>query len=258
MGRVDSRSGGFWVIDGITVEVNGNTRISGACEVGSKVEAIVVAKPNGGYLALSITQIGSPDRTPEPLEFMGTVEARDGSAWIIDGLRVLETGDTVLVNGPGVGDLVEVKAERRADGGIYARRITAIRERIVDFEGELKAKNGDTWQIGSRAVILTAETQIYGDPVIGSRVQVRAVEKADGRLFAQIISVVMPTPTPTATPTATATPEPTATPTATDAPEPTVTETATDAPEPTATATPEMKETTPMAMWMSTLTGGIS
>lgn len=246
-GVVNSISGSMWTIAGVTVEVDGSTRISGNPRVGSTVLAEVVTKAAGGYLALSITELAPPEATPEPIQFKATVESRNGSTWVIGGMQMQETGETVLVNDPGVGDLVYVRAERRSDGIVYALEINALREIIREFEGVIVAMNGSTWQIDDSQVMVTGETNIYGSPAVGAVVEVRARE-IGGRLYALDITVVRPAPT--ATPTATATTAaaaPTAAPTAT--PTPTAIEAATAVATETPTSTVEAAtptaETTP-------------
>lgn len=236
-GYVERIEGGWYTINGVTIETNAFTVFVGNPRVGSKVQAIVEIKPNGSIVGLQITELEPPGGPPERLEFTDVVQAIEGSIWTIGSYRVTVSADTVLENNPTVGDLVEVKAERYANGKILALRIIAIREIIVYFDGIIEAMNGDTWVISGYTVFVTAETTIIGEPAVGAAVQVAARQAADGTLTATIIAVVAPplTPTPTATEAVAAAATPT--PTATWTPE--VEQTST----PTATWTPEVEQT---------------
>jgi len=245
-GYVERIEGSWWTIDGKTVECNGNTRFSGDPGIGALVEAIVEITPEGRYIGLSISRIGQPDPTPAPMEFTDVVKAINGEWWTIGPNTVKVTGETQLENNPGVGDTVEVKAERRAGGEIVALRITALRVDPKAIQGVIESMNGDIWVVNGTPVIIDGRTEVRGTPEIGATVQVLAIPQPNGTLVAQIVQVIA-SPPPTVTPivaeaetaTPTATPEPpTPVPTLTPVETPTATPEATAAPE-TATATPD-------------------
>ncbi len=234
-GYVERIEGGWYTINGVTVETNAFTVFVGNPRVGSKVQAIVEIRPNGSLVGLSITELEPPGGPPERFEFTDIVQAIDGPIWTIGGYRVTVSPETVLENDPAVGDLVEVKAERYANGEIRALRIIAIRENIVYFDGIIEAMSGDTWLISGYTVFVTADTAIIGEPAIGATVQVAARQEPSGALIATIIVVIAPPPTPT--PTATETVAAAATPTFTVTPRVEGTETPTLTPTGTTTAT---------------------
>ncbi len=232
-GYVERIEGGWYTINGVTVETNAFTEFVGNPRVGSKVQAIVEIRPNGSLVGLSIIELEPPGGPPERFEFTDVVQAIEGATWTIGSFRVIVSADTILENNPTVGDLVSVKAERYANGEIRALRIIAIREIIVYFDGIIEAINGDTWQISGYTIQVTAETTIIGEPAVGATVQVSARQLEDGTLIAKIIAVVAPPPTPTPTATWTATSEPTPTSTMT----PRMADNLTATPTPAATAT---------------------
>ncbi|OQA42542.1 MAG: hypothetical protein BWY52_02180 [Chloroflexi bacterium ADurb.Bin325] len=237
IGWVERIEGGWWTIEGKTIECDGNTQFSGDPGVGALVEAVVEITPEGRYIGLSIRRIGQPNPTPSPVELTDVVDAISGEWWTIGGVTVKVTGETVLEDNPGLGDMVSVKAERRAGGEIVALRIRALRAIEVFFQGVIESMAGDTWVISGTPVLIDGATEIRGAPEVGATVQVKALQQPDGSLVARIVAVIEAPPasiTPAAAPTETAAPEP-----ATDTPEP-----ATDTPEP-ATATPEPETATP-------------
>ena len=57
----------------------------------------------------------------------------------------------------------------------------------MEWTGVLQAIAGSTWIVDGRAVQVTAETEIRGDPRIGDRVEVKARRLPDGTLIAKRI-----------------------------------------------------------------------
>lgn len=230
IGWVERIEGGWWTIEGKTIECDGNTQFNGDPGVGALVEAVVEITPEGRYIGLSIRRIGQPNPTPSPVEFTDVVNAISGEWWTIGGVTVKVAGETVLEDNPGLGDMVSVKAERRAGGEIVALRIRALRAIEVFFQGVIESMAGDTWVISGTPVLIDGATEIRGAPEVGATVQVKALQQPDGSLVARIVAVIEAPPasiTPAAAQTETATPEP-----------------ATATPEP-ATATPEAETATP-------------
>ena len=251
IGRLTSISGSIWVVGGTAIEVTSSTTITGSPVLNCMLECVVEQRSDAPPLALSCVVTAPPEATPEPYEFTDTIQGIDGEWWIIGGQRVKVTGDTALVDNPGIGDLVSVKALRQSNGELWATSITAIRYTEVYIDGIIQEYTGNSITVGGHFVVITSETEIIGAPEVGRQAQIQALQMPDGSLVAEKVAVIEPTPTdtpePTATPTVaptdTATVEPTATatvePTATETVDPTATETvepaATEAVEPTAT-----------------------
>lgn len=236
--------GGRWTINDVTVDTDANTSFVGNPGVGSYVEAFLLVRPDGSYLALEIIARGGPTSTPEPYEFVGMVQAKASDHWVIRD-RVVKIGpDTVIEGNPQVGDWVEVKAERRAGGDIWAKLIRKVEPENYQFEGPIESMSGSVWQVGGHTVYLDGQTQVIGTPALGRIAQVDAVRMPDGRLVARTIYIVpdTPTPMPTFTMTPTLEPTPTATPTEVQTPTPTPGEAS---PTPTDTPASEPPTSTP-------------
>lgn len=256
IGRLTSISGSLWTVGGTEIEVNSSTSISGSPVVHSMLDCEVEQRSGARPLALSCVVTAPPEATPEPYEFTETVQGIDGEWWSIGGQRVKVTDDTALVDNPGIGDLVNVKALRQSNGELWATSITRIpgpdEGTEVYIDGIIEEYTGATITVDGWMIAINGETEIIGDPVVGQRAQVQALQKQDGSLVAKIVVVVEDTPTDTPEPTATPTVAPTDTatvePTATATVEPTATETveptATEAVVPIDTATTE-PDTTP-------------
>ncbi len=241
-GWVVSIQGSRWTIGDITVDTDANTSFVGNPGVGSYVEATLLVRPGGSYLALEIVALGGPTATPEPYEFVGVVQAKASDHWVIKEKVVKIALDTVIEGNPQVGDWVEVKAERRAGGDLWARLIRKLEPENYQFEGLIESMSGSVWRVGGHTIQLDGQTQVIGTPAVGRIAQVDALQMPDGTLVARTIYVLpdTPTPSPTFTLTPTREPSPTATPTDVQTPTPTPTEAS-----PTATATPAGDTPTP-------------
>jgi len=226
-------NGNVWTVNGTEFEVTGETSIMGGPVIGAVVSCELQERPGARPLALSIVVTAPPEATPEPFEFVDFNKGINGSSWAIGDFSVKVTGDTELVNDPGVGDRADVKARRQANGEIWATSITALRETEVLVDGIIEAFSGNSITVGGHEIAVTSETTFVGTPVAGQWAQVLALQMSNGSLIAKIVMVIEPTVTPTEAPTATPTETPTETPTATPTEAPTATPTET----PTATTT---------------------
>lgn len=149
--------------------------------------------------------------------------------------------------------------ERRLE---EVRTVVGVRRTVsVRFKGTLERTHGNVWIVSGLELVVDANAEIVGTPLVGREVHVEARTQTDGLVVARYVRVMEPVesrPTqtpipPTATPTATAKPtettelvptptpaEPTKEPTATQAPsemkpKPTATEEPTPTIEPTGT-----------------------
>jgi Domain of unknown function (DUF5666)/Domain of unknown function (DUF5667) len=188
--------GSRWTIGEITVDTDAETEYIGDPGVGSLVEAELLIRPDGSYLALLIKELGRPTTTPEPYEFSGPVEAIAGGSWTVRGTLVRTDGDTQIDDGIRVGDWVKVEGERRSGGEIWAKAIRKLAPDIRQFSGRVESINGEIWTVEGRSFKVTGYTQVTGDVSVGDYVDVEVVQLPDGSLEATLVSVVPDTPTP--------------------------------------------------------------
>jgi len=191
---VEQIEGNFWKINGMTVECDANTQFIGNPGVKTQVDVIAALRAGGSLLAREIRRISQPDSTPSPVELTDVVKSINGEWWTIGATTVKVNGETRLENNPGVGDMVEVKAERRGNGEIVALRITALRWVEVNFQGVIESMGGDGWVISGTRVIVNGSTEIRGTAEVGATVQVAALKQPNGTLVAKIIAVIAPSP----------------------------------------------------------------
>jgi hypothetical protein len=230
IGRVKRIDGSRWIIDGTTVYTDGNTQYVGNPRVGSKVDVETVEQPDGSQLALVIVETAPPEAAPEPMQWTGQLTAINGDRWKVGSYWAIVTAETQIIGDPQIGDWVQVSAERRADGEIWATRIEKL-GRNFQLDGIIEAMSDSHWRVSGHTIYLDGQTQINGEPAVGRRVQIDGVIQPDGRPVARTIWVIVETPSPT--PSASASPARTVTPTR---PAPTVTPTGAE-PRATPTAT---------------------
>ncbi len=115
----------------------------------------------------------------------------------------------------------------------------------IEFQGHIQVKTDTYWIISGRMVYVDSQTVIdesNGPAEIGAMVEVDAIRRNDGTLYAKKIKVEesrnTPEPTETAEPTETHTPEPTETAEPTETPHPGETPSPTETPHPSETPHP--------------------
>jgi hypothetical protein len=133
-GRVRSLAAGTWQVDTTILMVNADTVITGSPAVGDLVNVTARRQSDGSWLALRIDLSASgPALTPVPgatlappgqeVRFTGLVESQGPASWQISGQAVQLTALTEIRDNPQVGQRVEVRAVRAADGTLTALRI---------------------------------------------------------------------------------------------------------------------------------------
>jgi hypothetical protein len=154
-GQLTAIEGRVWVIGEYRVIVTERTEIKGEPRIGDwlKVHAL---RTEDGLVAREIellereatrtpeptreveptrppeaTRTPEPSRTPEPtrtvapaeIEFVGTLNSKEGGVWNVGGTSVMVTGETEIRDNPQVGDTVKVHGWLQADGVVKAREI---------------------------------------------------------------------------------------------------------------------------------------
>ena len=186
-GIVEAIGDSAWTISGRVVNVNASTIVRGDPQVGDLVEVRADRAPDG---TLTATDIHSEDaeNADDEREFRGAVESIGATTWTVGGRVVLVNAQTVIFGSPQVGDLVEVRADRAADGTLTATRIKTEDEGEGDdereFRGIVSAIGDSSWTIGELVVLVNAATEIDGNPQVGDLVEVRADRAPDGTLTA--------------------------------------------------------------------------
>ena len=216
-GRVDSLGTGFIVVSGVEFVVEDNTIILDDNNnpipfsdlfVGQIVEIRADLQNDGTWLATDI-KVEDDVRGDDEVEFTGTIDDLSGSSITVNGTTFTVDQHTVVLdnnNNPFdfamlvVGQLVEIKGFRQADGTILAVRIK-IEDRDddeVELTGEIERIDGNslvvaglTFVVDGNTIILDNDNQpiTLADLSVGLIVEIRADVQADGSLLASDIKI---------------------------------------------------------------------
>jgi hypothetical protein len=183
-GTVSAINDNTWTIDGRAILVDDTTAFIGDPGVGDFVEVRFHLDAGGNAVA---DRIQKEDAIDDELEFRGIVEAIGEKSWTISGRVVAVDSATEIIGNPQIGDEVEVRADRAADGSLKATKIHKEDAEEADereFTGTVEAIGDTSWTIGQTVVLVNASTEIEGNPGVGDLVEVRADVASDGTLTA--------------------------------------------------------------------------
>lgn len=184
-----------------------------------------------------------------PVTLIGVLTQTAPEAWQVADIPVVLSPTLVALGQTFSGFQVVAEGLAQPDGRIM---LEALRLREFQLTGPLESFTTEEWIISGVVVALAPETIIQGTPVVGQRVVVQAVRRANDILVAQTLIVIdssstTPTPGPLLSPSASLSPTapPTATPIVTLTEAPLVTPTPIDSTQPgqTPTVQPEVTAT---------------
>jgi hypothetical protein len=204
---------GTWVVNGISVTVDSETRIhprERTPELGMWANVLGVEQDDGTVLAQKITlqlrkEAESEVEFEGPIQFLPEDDAFLG-IWVVDEISVTVT-ETTQLRGvtPTVGLIAEVEGElQEEDGSVLAHRIKVEgpQQEKVEFEGTVVATDtipgvwvietqtpSGTEEISVTVTISTCINESRGRLEIGAWVEVKAVQQPDGTLEAIHIKV---------------------------------------------------------------------
>ncbi len=216
-GLVDSVSTSAIVVTGIEFQVDGNTSIRDDNNLAISLTDILAGmiveirgerQGENDYLATDI-KIEDSVRGNDEIEFTGAVGAIDGASITVDGESFIVSENTAVFDNNNdpiafselvVGQVVEIKGFRQADGSIHAVRIK-VEDRgddEVELTGEIESINGSSLQVAGLTFLVDGSTIILDNdnqPILladlspGLIVEVRADVQADGSLLASDIKI---------------------------------------------------------------------
>ncbi len=179
-GILTSMGEDVWVISGIKVTVDENTRLDGDFELGNPVVAEGVIQENGTWLAGSIDLV-----TPEGyrFEFIGEVQTID--PWMVSDVAFGTTDWTEIDEGIQVGNWVRVTGLVGADGAWMAESIELLdAEQATSFAFFGPVLSIDPWNVNGVSLVVDERTTIKGDIALGEMVKVTGWIQDDGSWLA--------------------------------------------------------------------------
>jgi|GEM_PF-7101661 len=213
-GRIDAIGETSWIIGGVMVLIDAETRIEGDHpDVGDWAIAWVVGAPQG----LLARRILVHDVRPDVIVFRGQVLAIQDGIWTVlvgnQEKTVLTDDNTRVIGEPGVGDWVGVKGVLTSDGAVLAHVIVKLAGAFprVNFAGFVTAilPSADpavlVWEVTAPAtgiqpartwtVLITEGTRSNVDPrqvTVGTWVKGSGDQLDDGLIQARIVRVTAP------------------------------------------------------------------
>jgi hypothetical protein len=185
-GIVEAAGGGAWTIAGIAITVDAETDIDDDIVVGDVVAVNGWILADGAWLAHRIERVDDDDDLPE-FAFSGQVQSLD--PWQVAGITFETREWTIIDPGIAVGDQVRVRGVIQEDGTWVA---TVIDKMDDDDDSNKITLVGvvdsiDPWVVNGMPLLVSSNTLIFGDVVVGDMVIVEIQLLLDGTW--QVLSI---------------------------------------------------------------------
>ena len=190
-GVIRSMDEGSWVVatpaGDKSITITEDTVIEGDTpDVGDRVKVWAAITLDKELIA---TRIVVKD-TPEEVHFKGRIQEIAEDHWVVAQQTVLITEDTVIEgDSPNVGDVADVWAKPTEDGLVGNRIVVTSLQQFSVIQGVVESQEDGVWIIDGKAVIVTDNTKIVGNPQVGDNVVAVVHAEEDGSLVAQNITI---------------------------------------------------------------------
>lgn len=201
IGVVQAMSDSSWTIDGEVVSITSQTEI----EPGIAVQDLV--KVHASFLEDQTIQAreiefvddeqdvdGDGEEEAEQIEFTGIIEEMGVTQWVVDGVELEIAPDTEIDPGLAVGDMVKVQAWIDAEGSFIAREIERSEEDMSsedsdsedeeELKGVVETIGDEQWIVDGQVVLITLQTEIEEDILVGDLIKVEGFQQEDGSWLA--------------------------------------------------------------------------
>ena len=188
-GIVQAMNGASWTVSGQMIVVDGDTAVSDNIETGDVVAVTGWILDDGSWLAKTIE--AQEDDLPT-FEFTGSVQSLE--PWRVAGITFATRDWTVVAPGINIGDRVHVHGSILADGIWVAETITSLDDVLpntITFIGVVN--NTNPWMVNGLPLVVTDNTLIQDNLVVGSYVVVKAQLLPDGSWVVLSIRALYPT-----------------------------------------------------------------
>ena len=189
-GVIQKVSSSEWVIDGRSVRIDGQTKISGPSpQAGARADVVAVMPPGQSLLAISIKVVPSDAQAPT-VTVSGVVLSISAQGVNVGGQAIQISAGTTINGNPVVGSMVDVSAWQKTPDVLVATSITvkgiAAEARV---QGRIERLSPAAWTVAGQTVeIVAGLTSIAGPAAVGNSASVSALRLGD-RLLARSITV---------------------------------------------------------------------
>jgi Domain of unknown function (DUF5666)/Domain of unknown function (DUF5667) len=194
-GTLVQQSADTWIVDDVAVQIDSRTHFYGEVSPGTLVEVEGVILPDG--------QVRAEEVHVRSFQFSGAVISMGRTSWNVNGTNFQVLADTQIDSSVRVGDLVLVLARSEDDNMYYASAITNLSNRVVllaskpsapaiqmEWTDTVRSMSADSWLVGARTILLTAQTEVNAAIQVGDPVVVQGWLQPDGSLLAEEISLL--------------------------------------------------------------------
>ena len=145
---------------------------------------------------LSVVAIAGASGFDRPVHIRGEIASFSDSEIVIDESTVSLSAETRIEGELLVGAKAHVIAIKQSDDSLVAK-LVAVRtddddddhENKFEVEGEITALSDESITIGEKTIVISAETIIRGDLVVGAEAEAKVIEQEDGSYLAIYISL---------------------------------------------------------------------
>jgi len=189
-GLVETTGPGSWTISGVAVAVNDNTVRDDDVAVGDLVRVDGRILSDGTWLAEQIRQLSDADDDDDLPGFVFTGLVQSIDPWRVAGIAFATRDWTAVAPGIAIGDRVRVRGVILSDGTWVATSVEPY-GRIDDDDDDDDNENNtivlvgvvssiDPWVVNGLPLVVTNNTTVLGNIVVGDLVWVRIRLAGDG------------------------------------------------------------------------------
>lgn len=188
-GAVQRMDGSDWVVDGIRVLLDDETRIIGDIHLSDVIEVEGETRVEGHVFAFELHK--------RLFTLLGTVDRMDSARWQINGQWMALTRESDIEDGIKVGDAVIAVIAVADDGSLTLKGVSRLEEsrpdpeddnqanaaERIEFDGQVEAIGANLWVVNHETLRIDSDTDIEEGIEVGDRVTVKAERRA-GTLWA--------------------------------------------------------------------------
>jgi uncharacterized membrane protein YgcG len=202
-GQLEAMTPDSWTVKGQVFAINAQTEIKNNILLGDVVKVHFATNPDGTLVATEIEKAGDNQannsvengKKSNETEFTGVVESIAIDSWVVSGQTFAVTPQTEIKGAIAVGDTVKVHTFTATDGTLTVREIELASEsgnsnsndksnKDMKITGTLDQIGADQYVIGGQVILITPQTKLDSNLVIGSMVKAEVIVNPDGTLTA--------------------------------------------------------------------------
>ncbi len=187
---------GRWVVNGVRITVNSETKLDGTPQVGSRVKVRALRQPDRTIVALTISAPRAEvDAVTRTVTFKAVVRTVEDDGTIVVGQHRVQTNDLTEIDGELVaGATVAITAVITNDKSLIARTVEvqardappSVTQRRVDIDGVVERVGDDgALLVNGIKITIDDQTESSGDLSVGSNVKIAGVLQRDGSVLAR-------------------------------------------------------------------------